>query len=115
MPGTAIENQLLDVPDSVEKAERAKSSSAAELPPPSESGPRQYLGYIVRVYYIDQLQDVRANPTRLLKSFPAALYCSAAVRMQTSPAERNCAGGAEDSPSIVGPHPGRERTACSSR
>ena len=70
VPGTAIENQLLDVPDSVEKAERAKSSSTAELPSSSESGPRQYLGYIVRVYYMDQLQDVRANPTRLLKLFP---------------------------------------------
>jgi hypothetical protein len=70
VPGTAIENQLLDVPDSVEKAKRAKSSSAAELPPTSESGPRQYLGYIVRVYYMDQLQDVRANPTRLLNLFP---------------------------------------------
>ena len=70
VPGTAIENQFLDVPDSVEKAKREKSSSAAELPPTSESGPRQYLGYIVRVYYMDQLQDVRANPTRLLNLFP---------------------------------------------
>jgi hypothetical protein len=70
VPGTAIENQFLDVPDSVEKAKRAKSSAAAELPPTSESGPRQYLGYIVRVYYMDQLQDVRANPTRLLNLFP---------------------------------------------
>jgi hypothetical protein len=70
VPGTAIENQFLDVPDSVEKAKRARSSSVGELPPASESGPRQYLGYIVRVYYMDQLQDVRANPTRLLNLFP---------------------------------------------
>jgi hypothetical protein len=35
-----------------------------------ESGRRKYLGYIVRVYYDDQLQAVRADPTRLLKLYP---------------------------------------------
>ena len=81
VPGTAIENQLLDVPDSVEKAKRGRNPEArgVELPPTSESGPRQYLGYIVRVYYMDQLQAVRADPTRLAESFPAAFYRSAAV------------------------------------
>ncbi len=68
----AIGNQPLDVPDSVEKAKLAarKPGAAAEMLPTSESGPRQYLGYIVRVYYKDQLQAVRADPTRLLKLFP---------------------------------------------
>ena len=67
-----IENQPLDVPDSVEKAKRAarKAEAAASTPPTSESGPRQYLGYIVRVYYQDQLQAVRAEPNRLLNLFP---------------------------------------------
>jgi hypothetical protein len=37
---------------------------------PGESGRRKYLGYIVRVYYDDQLQAVRADPTRLLKLYP---------------------------------------------
>ena len=71
-PGTAIENQLLDVPDSVEKAKLAKRkpAAAASLLPTSEGGPRQFLGYIVRVYYRDQLQAVRADPTRLLNLFP---------------------------------------------
>ncbi|MEO8045161.1 MAG: tetratricopeptide repeat protein [Spartobacteria bacterium] len=69
--GGAIGNQL-DVPDSVEKAKLAarKPQAAADLLPSSESGPRQYLGYIVRVYYKDQLQAVRADPTRLLNLFP---------------------------------------------
>lgn len=31
---------------------------------------RKYLGYIVRVYYNDQLQAVRADPTKLLNLFP---------------------------------------------
>ena len=70
VPGTALENQFMEVPDSVEKAKQAKRNPTAELPPTSESGPRQYLGYIVRVYYKDQLQDVRASPTRLLNLFP---------------------------------------------
>ncbi|MEO5718012.1 MAG: hypothetical protein ABIR29_05510, partial [Chthoniobacterales bacterium] len=70
--GVAIGNQPMDVPDSVEKARLAerKPSTAAENLPTSESGPRQYLGYIVRVYYKDQLQAVRADPTRLLNLFP---------------------------------------------
>jgi tetratricopeptide (TPR) repeat protein len=72
VPGAALANQPMDVPDSVEKAKRAarKPEAAASLPPTSESGPRQYLGYIVRVYYQDQLQAVRAEPTRLLNLFP---------------------------------------------
>ena len=72
VPGTAISDQPLDVPDSVEKAKLAarKPEKAAELLPTSENGPRQYLGYIVRVYYQDQLQAVRAEPTRLLNLFP---------------------------------------------
>ena len=36
----------------------------------TESGQRKYLGYIVRVYYLDQLQAVRAEPSRLLKLYP---------------------------------------------
>jgi hypothetical protein len=39
--------------------------------PVPEAGARKYLGYIVRVYYTDQLQDKRAEPTRLLTLFPA--------------------------------------------
>lgn len=35
-----------------------------------ETGQRRYLGYIVRVYYKDQLQAVRADPNRLLNLFP---------------------------------------------
>lgn len=66
-PGIA----LADVPDSVEKATKQKKRKGVqEAPPPAESGPHQYLGYIVRVYYKDQLQAVRAEPTRLLNLFP---------------------------------------------
>ncbi|MDQ3546323.1 MAG: hypothetical protein M3429_07390, partial [Verrucomicrobiota bacterium] len=69
--GGAIGGQM-EVPDSVDKAKLAARNpkAAAEMLPASESGPRQYLGYIVRVYYQDQLQAVRADPTRLLNLFP---------------------------------------------
>jgi tetratricopeptide (TPR) repeat protein len=33
-------------------------------------GRRKYLGYIVRVYYDDELQAVQAEPSRLLQQFP---------------------------------------------
>jgi hypothetical protein len=72
VPGAASSSQPMDVPDSVEKARLAarKPEAAASIPPTSESGPRQYLGYIVRVYYQDQLQAVRAEPIRLMNLFP---------------------------------------------
>jgi len=47
--------------------------SPASKPGPATaggSGRRKYLGYIVRVYYHNQLQAVRADPTRLLKLYP---------------------------------------------
>ncbi len=59
------------VPDSVEKAQRAgKKGVPHETLPTNEGSQRTYLGYIVRVYYKDQLQAVRADPTRLLNLFP---------------------------------------------
>lgn len=36
----------------------------------TDGAKRKYLGYIVRVYYNDQLQAVRADPTKLLNLFP---------------------------------------------
>ena len=47
---------------------KARPSKAA---PPDDSGRRKYLGYIVRIYYNDKLQAVRADPTKLLNLFPA--------------------------------------------
>jgi hypothetical protein len=49
----------------------AKKGKPVKASPPMESGNRKYLGYIVRVYYNDQLQDKRAEPTKLLALFPA--------------------------------------------
>jgi hypothetical protein len=49
----------------------ARKGKPVKTSPPPESGIRKYLGYIVRVYYNDQLQDKRAEPTKLLNLFPA--------------------------------------------
>ena len=71
-PGAAGSVPPVEVPDSVEKARLAasKHQSGADLSLTNDSGSREYLGYIVRVYYKDQLQSVRADPTRLLNLFP---------------------------------------------
>ena len=47
-----------------------KASTAKKAP---ASGSRKYAGYQVRVYYNDQLQDVRAEPTKLLNLFAPPL------------------------------------------
>jgi tetratricopeptide (TPR) repeat protein len=39
----------------------------------TDAGHRKYLGYIVRIYYNEQLQAVRADPTKLLNLFPPPL------------------------------------------
>ena len=52
------------------KASTTKKSSAAD------SADRKYAGYQIRVYYMDQLQDVRAEPTKLLNLYPPPLTLS---------------------------------------
>jgi len=68
-------------------SEAALTEAAAAVVPPTagrkprppkkaegaESANRKYAGYQVRVYYSDQLQDVRAEPTKLLNLFPPPL------------------------------------------
>jgi len=68
----AADAALADAAASVTPTNRKKAppkkEPAADLP--GEGGHRKYLGYIVRIYYNDQLQAVRADPTRLLNLFP---------------------------------------------
>lgn len=66
-------------------SEAALAEAAAQVTPPSgsrkatikkqtpDTANRKYAGYQVRVYYNDQLQDVRAEPTKLLNLFPPPL------------------------------------------
>jgi hypothetical protein len=47
-----------------------RKGKPAKPSPPPDAGQRKYLGYIVRIYYNDLLQDKRAEPTKLLTLFP---------------------------------------------
>lgn len=47
--------------------------AATPKKPTSDGASRKYAGYQVRVYYNDQLQDVRAEPTKLLNLFAPPL------------------------------------------
>jgi hypothetical protein len=49
---------------------KKKSKKEASAESTTDAGHRKYLGYIVRIYYLDQLQAVRAEPTKLLNLFP---------------------------------------------
>jgi hypothetical protein len=53
-----------------------KKTQPSKPGPPAESSRRKYLGYIVRIYYHDQLQAVRAEPARLLKLYPPSSTAS---------------------------------------
>jgi hypothetical protein len=67
-------------------SDAALAEAAAAVTPPTtgrkgsspkkaaaKGGTRKYAGYQIRVYYNDQLQDVRAEPTKLLNFFPPPL------------------------------------------
>ena len=57
-------------PSAGENKGRSKTASPPPEAPSDSLGQRKFLGYIVRVYYKDQLQAVRAEPTKLLNLFP---------------------------------------------
>lgn len=50
-----------------------RKASTAKKTDTTASSNRKYAGYQIRVYYNDQLQDVRAEPTKLLNLFPPPL------------------------------------------
>src|SRR4051812_27832894 len=50
-----------------------KKPPVTKPPATADAGHRKYLGYIVRIYYNEQLQAVRADPTKLLNLFPPPL------------------------------------------
>jgi tetratricopeptide (TPR) repeat protein len=58
-------------PGSTKKKSPLKKDAATDAA--GEAGHRKYLGYIVRIYYSEQLQAVRADPTKLLNLFPPPL------------------------------------------
>jgi tetratricopeptide (TPR) repeat protein len=72
---SSTEADLAAAAASVTPPGTSKKKPAATKPPAAttDAGHRKYLGYIVRIYYNEQLQAVRADPTKLLNLFPPPL------------------------------------------
>ena len=64
--GALSESLLSEAAAKVRPGQKSRGSKGS-----ADSGQRKYLGYIVRVYYGDDLQAVQAEPSRLLQQFPA--------------------------------------------
>lgn len=64
------ENALSEAAASMNPNKKGRAPAKPAAPTSDDSGHRKYLGYIVRIYYNDKLQAVRADPTKLLNLFP---------------------------------------------
>jgi hypothetical protein len=69
--GALSESSLSEAAAKVRPGQKGRGSKG------SDTGQRKYLGYIVRVYYDDDLQAVQAEPARLLQQFPPSKSPSA--------------------------------------
>ncbi len=65
--GALSESSLSEAAAKVKPGQKSRSSKGS-----ADVGQRKYLGYIVRVYYGDDLQAVQAEPSRLLQQFPSS-------------------------------------------
>ena len=63
--GALSESSLSEAAAKVRPGQKSRGSKGS-----ADIGQRKYLGYIVRVYYGDDLQAVQAEPSRLLQQFP---------------------------------------------
>lgn len=69
--GALSESSLSEAAAKVRPGQKGRASKGSDI------GQRKYLGYVVRVYYGDDLQAVQAEPARLLQQFPASKSPSA--------------------------------------
>lgn len=63
--GALSETSLSEAAAKVRPGQKGRTSKNSP-----DTGQRKYLGYVVRVYYGDDLQAVQAEPARLLQQFP---------------------------------------------
>ena len=71
--GASSDSSLAETAATVRPGQKARGAKAST----AESGRRKYLGYIIQVYYDDELQAVQAEPSRLLQLFPPSKSTSA--------------------------------------
>ena len=64
--GALSESSLSEAAAKIKPGQKSRGSKGS-----AEITQRKYLGYIVRVYYGDDLQAVQAEPSRLLQQFPS--------------------------------------------
>ncbi len=70
--GASSESSLSEAAAAVRPGQKGRGKGSV-----AESGQRKYLGYIIQVYYDDELQAVQAEPSRLLQHFPPSKSNSA--------------------------------------
>jgi tetratricopeptide (TPR) repeat protein len=70
--GASTESSLSEAAASVRPGQKSRGKGSV-----ADSGKRKYLGYIIRIYYNDDLQAVQAEPSRLLQHFPPSKNTSA--------------------------------------
>jgi tetratricopeptide (TPR) repeat protein len=71
--GASSESSLADAAATVRPGQKARGAKGSA----ADSGRRKYLGYIIQIYYNDELQAVQAEPARLLQLFPPSKSTSA--------------------------------------
>jgi hypothetical protein len=71
--GASSDSSLAETAATVRPGQKARGAKASN----AGSGRRKYLGYIIQVYYDDELQAVQAEPSRLLQLFPPSKSTSA--------------------------------------
>jgi len=67
------DSSLAETAATVRPGQKARGAKGS----PADSGRRKYLGYIIQIYYDDELQAVQAEPSRLLQLFPPSKSTSA--------------------------------------
>jgi hypothetical protein len=73
MAAASSDSSLSEAAATIKPGQKNRSSKGSS----ATSGQRKYLGYRIRIYYDDKLQAVQAEPSRLLKLFPASENTSA--------------------------------------
>jgi hypothetical protein len=71
--GASSDSSLSEAAAKVRPGQKARGTKGSA----AESGRRKYLGYVIQVYYDDDLQAVQAEPSRLLQLFPPSKSTSA--------------------------------------
>jgi len=71
--GVSSDSSLADAAATVRPGQKGRGAKGSV----ADSGRRRYLGYIIQIYYDDELQAVQAEPSRLLQLFPPSKSTSA--------------------------------------